>query len=329
MKFLKSANKKTPRDLSRSPEPAKGRAAAPAPATDFFRRYLPTYADHLAAERGLSPRTVESYARDLEGFGRHLARADRDLPAVVRADLVAYVQGRRAAGLSGRSAARLLSALRSFFRYCAAEGIVREDPSVRMTSPKTWTGLPHVLSAAEIDALLAAPDLSTPRGLRDRAMLETLYASGLRVSELVRLESERVDLEAGTLLVVGKGNRERLVPLGRDARKWIGKYRRDARPAFDLRRSEFLFLTRRGGPMTRQRFWQLIEAYARKGGVGSRISPHILRHSFATHMIEHGADLRSVQMLLGHADIATTQIYTHVSRGRLRQVYDEFHPRAR
>jgi integrase/recombinase XerD len=198
-----------------------------------------------------------------------------------------------------------------------------------MTSPKTWSALPHVLSAEEVDALLAAPDVATPHGLRDRAMLETLYASGLRVSELVRLESDRADLEGGTLLVLGKGSRERLVPLGRDARKWIRRYRASARPAFDSRRSEFLFLTRRGGPMTRQRFWQLIEGYARKAGVRSRISPHVLRHSFATHMIERGADLRSVQTLLGHADIATTQIYTHVSRGRLRQVYDDFHPRAR
>ncbi|MGH9441657.1 MAG: site-specific tyrosine recombinase XerD [Thermoanaerobaculia bacterium] len=319
---MKSAKKRPPRDPSRSPDPEK-------PATDFFRRSLPGYTDHLAVERGLSGRTVEAYARDLGGFGKYLAAAGRDLAKADRQDLVRYVQIRRAAGLSARSAARLLSAMRGFFRYCAAEGIVAEDSSTRLTSPKTWVALPHVLSPEEIDGLLAAPDVSTARGLRDRAMLETLYASGLRVSELVRLETERTDLEAGTLLVLGKGNKERLVPVGRGARKWIGRYLREARPGLDRARSEHLFLTARGGPMTRQRFWQLIEGYARSAGIRSHISPHVLRHSFATHMLEHGADLRSVQMLLGHADIATTQIYTHVSRERLRQVYDDFHPRAR
>ena len=320
-KSLKSAKRSPLRDPSRSPEPD-------APDTDFFRRFLPGYADHLAVERGLSGRTVESYVRDLGGFGRYLAASRRDLQKASRQDLVRYVQIRRAAGLSARSAARLLSALRGFFRHCAAEGIVPEDSSAQLTSPKTWTALPRVLSPEEIDALLAAPDVTTPRGLRDRAMIETLYASGLRVSELVRLETERTDLEGGTLLVVGKGNKERLVPVGREARKWIGRYLREARPALDRARSEFLFLTGRGSPMTRQRFWQLIELYARGAGIRSRISPHVLRHSFATHMLERGADLRSVQMLLGHADIATTQIYTHVSRSRLRRVYDDFHPRA-
>ena len=331
MRSLKSAKKKRPRNPSPSPEAAvsSGSLRADLPATDFFTRYLPTYADHLATERGLSQRTVESYRRDLEGFGRFMARNNRELPAVSREDLVGHVRACRSQGLSARSAARLLSALRSFFRYCAAEGLLRDDPSVRLTSPKTWSALPHVLSAEEIEGLLAAPDVSTPPGLRDRAMLETLYASGLRVSELVRLETERADLDLGTLLVVGKGNKERLVPLGRDARKWIAKYLKAARPELDSRRSEFLFLTVRGAPMTRQRFWQLVETYARRAGVRSHISPHVLRHSFATHMIERGADLRSVQTLLGHADIATTQIYTHVSRGRLRQVYDDFHPRAR
>ena len=319
---LRSAKKKPPRDPSRSPDPAE-------PATEFFRRFLPGYADHLSVERGLSSRTIESYVRDLDGFGRHLAAGRRDLQKADRQDLVRYVQIRRAAGLSARSAARLLSSLRGFFRYCSAEGIVSEDSSAQLTSPKTWSALPHVLSPKEIDALLAAPDVGTARGLRDRAMIETLYASGLRVSELVRLETERADLEGGTLLVVGKGNKERLVPVGREARKWIGRYLREARPSLDRARSEFLFLTGRGGPMTRQRFWQLIELYARTAGIRSRISPHVLRHSFATHMLEHGADLRSVQMLLGHSDIATTQIYTHVSRTRLRQVYDDFHPRAR
>lgn len=246
-----------------------------------------------------------------------------------RGDLVRFLQGRRAAGLSARSLARLISALRGYFGYCASERIVEPDPSLHLENPKMWVGLPLSLNAAEVEALLAAPDAGTPQGVRDRAMLQTLYASGLRVSELVGLERGRVDLESGVLLVLGKGNKERLVPLGREARLWISRYLKEVRPGQDRHRSLFLFLTGRGAPMTRQRFWQLVEQYARRAGIRRKISPHVLRHSFATHLLENGADLRALQMMLGHADIATTQIYTHVSRGRLRQVYDEFHPRAR
>jgi integrase/recombinase XerD len=225
--------------------------------------------------------------------------------------------------------ARLISAIRGFLGFCAAEKIAQPDPSLHLANPKLWATLPHSLGTSEVEAFLSAPDTETLRGLRDRAMLETLYASGLRVSELVRLERGRADLETGTLLVLGKGNKERLVPIGRTARLWIGRYLREVRPAQDRRRSLYLFLTDRGTPMTRQRFWQLVRGYARRAGIRRKISPHVLRHSFATHLLENGADLRALQMMLGHADIATTQIYTHVSRGKLRQVYDEFHPRAR
>ncbi|HET7452029.1 MAG TPA: site-specific tyrosine recombinase XerD, partial [Thermoanaerobaculia bacterium] len=267
--------------------------------------------------------------RDLAGFGRWLAERRVPIAKVGRAEVVRHLRGRRAAGLSARSAARLISALRGFFAFAVAEKAVAEDPTTHVENPKTWASLPHALSPENVDALLAAPDETDALGLRDRAMLETLYATGLRVSELVRVETERVDLPGGTILVTGKGNKERLVPLGRTARRWIARYLAEARPALDAKRSPHLFLNRRGAAMTRQRFWQLIEGYARRAGIRGAISPHVLRHSFATHLLEHGADLRSVQMMLGHADISTTQIYTHVSRARLRAVYDEFHPRAR
>jgi len=302
------------------------RADAP---DELLDRHLPTYLDRLSVERGLSPRSVEAYSRDLSGFGRWLALRKIPIGRVGRAEVVRHLQSRRAAGLSARSAARLISALRGFFAFAAAEGIVAEDPTTHVENPKTWAALPHALAPADVEALLSAPDDDAPLGLRDRAMLETLYATGLRVSELVRLETERVDLEGGTILVTGKGNKERLVPLGRTARKWIARYLSEARPGLDAKRSPHLFLNRRGAAMTRQRFWQLIEGYARRAGIRAPISPHVLRHSFATHLLEHGADLRSVQMMLGHADISTTQIYTHVSRARLRAVYDQFHPRAR
>ena len=310
-------------------EPGRSRDGSARPRGDFLARHLPTHLDRLAVERGLSPRSVEAYARDLGAFGAWLGEQGIATEKVSRADIVRHLRARRAAGLSARSAARLISALRGFFAFAVAEGIAREDPTIHVENPKTWAALPHALGGKEIEALLSAPDVGDPLGLRDRAMLETLYATGLRVSELVRVERERVDLEGGTVLVLGKGSKERLVPLGRSACRWIARYLKEGRPGADLHRSPFLFLNRRGAPMTRQRFWQVIEGYARSAGVRGRISPHVLRHSFATHLLEHGADLRSVQMMLGHADISTTQIYTHVSRARLRSVYDEFHPRAR
>ena len=218
--------------------------------------------------------------------------------------------------------------MRGFYGFAAAHLGFSEDPTADLNNPKTGLALPKSLSEAEVESLLEQPDTATPLGLRDRAMLELLYASGLRVSEIVGLPAEAVDLEAGILRARGKGGKERLVPFGKSAARWLSRYLGSARPGLDRKRSAHLFLSVRGAPMTRQRFWQLIEGYGRAAGIRGRLTPHSLRHSFATHLLEHGADLRALQMMLGHADIATTQIYTQVSRSRLRRVYDEFHPRA-
>jgi len=272
---------------------------------------------------------VAAYRADLETFGRFLTERGRDANRVVRADLGPYLSSLRRKGLSARSASRALSAIRGFYAFAGAHLGFAEDPTADLTNPKTGLSLPKSLSEAEVEALLASPAPSDPLGLRDRAMLELLYASGLRVSEIVGLPLDAVDTESGILRVRGKGGKERLVPFGASAARWLARYLDSARPALDRRRSAHLFLTVRGAPMTRQRFWQLIERYGRAAGIRSRLTPHSLRHSFATHLLEHGADLRALQMMLGHSDIATTQIYTQVSRSRLRHVYDEFHPRAR
>jgi integrase/recombinase XerD len=311
---------------NRVPAPSKSLRGGTA---DFAERLLPTYLDRASVERGLSARTVEAYGRDLSTFAKWLAATGIPVSRISPEHVLRYLQQRRAAGLSARSASRLVSALRGFFRHACSEGFLLDDPTRHLESPRTWAALPKALSGKDVEALLEAPEVSTPHGLRDRAMLETLYACGLRVSELVSLERAAVDLETATLRVRGKGDKERLVPMGRAARHWVTRYLAQVRPAQDRSRSRHLFLTDRGSSMTRQRFWQIIEAYARAAGIRSAVSPHVLRHSFATHLLENGADLRALQMMLGHADISTTQVYTSVSRGRLRQVYDEFHPRAR
>jgi integrase/recombinase XerD len=298
------------------------------PATRFLDRELPTYLDHLAVERGLARASVAAYRADLEAFGSFLCERRLEASRAKRHDLGRYLSGLRARGLSARSASRALSAVRSFYGFAAAHLGFAEDPTADIPSPKTGLSLPKSLSEAEVEALLASPDTGTALGVRDRAMLELLYASGLRVSEIVTIAADAVDLEAGILRVRGKGGKERLVPFGRSAARWLGRYLDGARPGLDRKRSSHLFLSVRGTAMTRQRFWQLIEAYGRAAGIRSRLTPHRLRHAFATHLLEHGADLRALQMMLGHADIATTQIYTQVSRSRLRRVYDEFHPRA-
>lgn len=302
---------------------------APAVANRFLDRELPTYLDHLAVERGLSGASVAAYRTDLESFGRFLAERRLDASRVARADLGRYLAGLRARGLSARSTSRALSAVRGFYGFAAAHLGFVEDPTADMGNPKTGLTLPKSLGEKEVETLLAAPDTTTTLGLRDRAMLELLYASGLRVSEIVGLARESVDLESGMLRVTGKGGKERLVPFGKSAARWLVRYLESTRPALDRKRAPQLFLSARGGGLTRQRLWQLIEKYGRAAGIRARLTPHCLRHSFATHLLEHGADLRALQMMLGHADIATTQIYTQVSRSRLQRVYDEFHPRAR
>ena len=298
------------------------------PDTDFFRLLLPDYLAVLLVERGLAANSVVAYRRDLEAFGRWLATRGLDAAACERAHLRRYLTDLRGRGLAARSAARALAALRGLYRYMVERGVARQDPTLDLESPKLMRSLPYFLSAQEIEVLLAAPDLSRPLGLRDRAMLETLYATGVRVSELVGLTVNQLRLDPGYVRVWGKGSKERIVPVGSQARKWLALYLEEARPGLDRKRQEALFLTVRGQGMSRQCFWQLLKRYGRAAGITTHLSPHVLRHSFATHLLEHGADLRAVQAMLGHADISTTQIYTHVDRARVRAVYDKAHPRA-
>ncbi len=300
-----------------------------APSSRFLERDLPTYLDHLSVERGLSSASVAAYRSDLTAFGGFLAERRLEASRASRSDLARYLRSLSTRGLSSRSASRALSAVRGFYAFAAVHLGFAEDPTVDLQNPRVGLALPKSLGEDEVEALLEAPDPKNPLGLRDRAMLELLYASGLRVSEIVRLPRDGVDMANGILRITGKGGKERLVPFGKSAARWLARYLEVGRPPLDRRRSPHLFLSARGAAMTRQRFWQLITAYGRKAGIRSRLTPHVVRHAFATHLLEHGADLRALQMMLGHADIATTQIYTSVSRGRLRRVYDEFHPRAR
>jgi len=290
--------------------------------------YLHEFLAHLAVERNLSPRTIESYRRDLIQFTSWLDEQSISLTEVERATLRNYLGSRRDQGLSARSAARALSTLRGFFRFLVNTQIQTIDPTANLRSPSLWQTVPHVLTTDEIDALLGSPDTSTSLGLRDRAMLETLYATGLRVSELVGLTTQRVRLDPGYVRVIGKGRKERVVPLGESAISWIDDYLGHARPQLNKQRLSELFLNHRGGALTRQGFWKILRGHAQRAQIRSPLSPHIVRHSFATHLVENGADLRAVQMMLGHASLTTTEIYTHVARERLRRLYDEKHPRA-
>jgi len=294
--------------------------------TPFFTTYLPIYLDYLAVEKGLAKNSLSSYATDLRRFGKWLDQ--HALESVKRQQIVRYIQSLRSSGISARSVARALAALRGLFRFLVAERHLKHDPTENLDNPKLWSTLPKSMHPSEVDDLLAAPDRSKPDGLRDAAMLELLYATGLRVSELIKVKLEDVVLDAGFLRTFGKGSKERIVPFGDSARTAITAYMEHSRPDLNTHNSVYLFLTSRGRPMTRQTFWMKIVKYARQAGIRSRISPHVLRHSFATHLLENGADLRSVQLMLGHSDISTTQIYTHVSRARLQKMYDQYHPRA-
>lgn len=296
--------------------------------TSFFTTYMPIYLDYLSVEKGLSKNTLASYGTDLRRFGAWLRQQAIEMEAVQRPHIVLYIQSLRTVGISARSTARALAALRGLFRFLVGERHLKHDPTENVDNPKLWSTLPKSLQPAEVDALLAAPDRSAPDGLRDAAMLELLYATGLRVSELIRVKVEEVMLDAGFLRTFGKGSKERIVPFGDSARNAMMAYIESGRPHFNRRNDVHLFLSNRGRPMSRQTFWMKIVRYARQAGIKSHISPHVLRHSFATHLLENGADLRSVQMMLGHSDISTTQIYTHVSRARLQKIYDQFHPRA-
>lgn len=286
------------------------------------------FLDALWLERGLSENTLSAYRSDLLGLSQWLQQQRTDLLGASRADLLGYLQRRVEDGARPRSSARLLSSTRRFYRYLVRERLLSEDPSARIDAPKLGRSLPKSLTEEEVEALLAAPDTSNPLGMRDRAMLEVLYASGLRVSELVGLDSPQVNMQQGLVRVLGKGNKERLVPLGEEALGWLERYLREARGLLlGAVQSDVLFPSRRGSGMTRQAFWQLIKRYAVLAGISKHLSPHTLRHAFATHLLNHGADLRVVQLLLGHSTLSTTQIYTHVARERLKNLHAQHHPR--
>ena len=290
---------------------------------------LDAFSDTLWLEDGLSRNTLESYRRDLRQFAVWLdANQGKALIDAEHADIQAYLGYRFARKARASSAARLLSSLKRFYRHLVRGGRRPSDPTLKIDAPKLPRGLPKTLTEADVESLIGAPDVDTPLGLRDKAMLEMLYASGLRVSELVTLKGTQVSHDMGVVRVMGKGSKERLVPLGEEALHWLERYQREARPALLARKvSEDLFVTTRGSAMTRQAFWQLIKRYATRAALGKPISPHTLRHAFATHLLNHGADLRVVQLLLGHSDISTTQIYTHVARERLKQLHQKHHPR--
>ncbi len=279
-------------------------------------------------EQGVSDHTLSAYGTDLKGLARYLRQKRLLLPEASRSDLLDYLAQRIEAGAKPRSSARLLSSIRRFYRYLLQQRAITEDPSDQIEPPRLGRPLPGSLTEEDVEALLLAPETEEPLGLRDRAMLEMLYACGLRVSELVALAMNQVSLNQGLVRIVGKGGRERLVPMGEECQQWLERYTRQARPALlDQRVSDAVFVTRRGGAMTRQAFWYLIKRYAQLAGITKPLSPHTLRHAFATHLLNHGADLRVLQMLLGHADLSTTQIYTHVARERLKSLHQKHHPR--
>ena len=313
------------RDRVRSAAPPAGGAAAARPPEGIVRDYL----DHLRVERALSPNTLEAYGRDLARLEAHAARKRRNVVALRQADLAAFIGELRGQGLAPRSVARSVHAIRGLYRFAVREGRLAGDPMQNLKAPRAFKALPRYLSGAQVEALLGAPDTATPLGLRDRAMIEVLYATGLRVSELIALRAADLDMQVGIVTCFGKGGKERLVPLGEVARSWVSRYLAEVRPVMIGQRSTtVLFLSRRGARLSRMGVWGIVRRHAVTAGVERILTPHVLRHSFATHLLEGGADLRAVQAMHGHADISTTQIYTHVTRERLRQVYDRFHPRA-
>jgi integrase/recombinase XerD len=286
---------------------------------------ISSFLNYCRVEKGLASNTLEAYERDLKAF---TALGKGDSPPDL-AELRRRMDAMREAGLSPRTLARRTATIRNFYRFLASEGRVEADPTERLASPKQWQTIPKMLNREQIEALLGAPDRSKPNGVRDWAMIELLYATGLRVSELCGLRTGDVQFELGVLRVTGKGNKQRMVPIGKAALAAAREYMRTGRPALlKGRASPYLFVTARGGPLSRLAFWKLLGLAGRKAGIFHGLTPHVIRHSFATHLLEGGADLRSVQTMLGHADISTTQIYTHVLRSRLRQTVDRHHPRA-
>ncbi len=286
------------------------------------------FLDAIWMERGLSPNTLGAYRADLMTLARGLAEKDKSIETADKADLLAFIAGRVEGGAKPRSTARQLSSFRRFFRYIMREGMRDTDPTADIEMPRIGRSLPKTLTEEEVDSLLNAPNTDEPLGHRDRAMLELLYATGLRVSELINLKQSQINFNQGVLRIVGKGDRERLIPLGEESQRWLRDFIDGPRMEILLeRQTDYLFPTRRGDRMTRQAFWHIIKRYSDKAGVRKKLSPHSLRHAFATHLLNRGADLRVVQLLLGHSDLSTTQIYTHVARERLKDLHGEHHPR--
>ena len=291
---------------------------------------IDTYLTYLRDVRRVSPNTVESYARDLEALAGFADTKGAAVERLDRRDLEAFVRSLMSSGLAPRSVARTVACVRGFYRFAALERRDGKNPAEDLRAPRAWPSLPNFLDLDEVDRLLAQPDVSTPRGLRDKALIEVLYASGMRVSELIGVKPGDLNLDEGYLTCTGKGDKQRIVPIGQQAADWVRRYVRDGRtPLLHRRSSPWLFVNARdGGPLSRVGFWKVLKEYGIKAGISRDISPHVLRHSFATHLLERGADLRAIQVMLGHADLSTTQIYTHVLEARLRAVYDRFHPRS-
>ncbi|MFP5263650.1 MAG: site-specific tyrosine recombinase XerD [Blastocatellia bacterium] len=283
--------------------------------------------NYLRVEKGLSPNTLIAYKNDIEKLNDFANTIGKDLISLEREDLVTFTQYLHERGLEPRSIARVLVTIRNLFKFLLLDGFLKRDPSSNLETPKSWQSLPKILSAEEVERLLASPDVTSNAGIRDKAMIEILYATGLRVSELVALKLSDINLDLGFLITMGKGSKQRSIPIGKSAINWTRRYLAARPKLLAGASSSLLFVSDKGTPITRQSFWKLIVSYGEKSKIG-HINPHLLRHSFATHLLENGADLRSVQMMLGHSDISTTQIYTHVTNERLRQIYKKFHPRA-
>lgn len=302
-----------------------GESALPQGSWSLIEAYL----DHLRVARRVSEHTVAGYRRDLVLLGRHAAGRSTPVERLTLADLEAFLRELMTAGHSPRSVARLVAAVRGFYRFLVIDRRLEASPAEDLRAPRAWPHLPEYLSTDEVDRLLEAPDAATPRGTRDRAAIELLYATGLRVSELVRLRMADLNLDAGYLTCTGKGAKQRIVPMGESAVGWVRRYLSGARgELLGGRTSPWLFVSgRRAQPLTRVGFWKLLKRHGTSAGIGRRLTPHVVRHSFATHLLDRGADLRAIQMMLGHADLSSTQIYTHVLEARLRAVYDRHHPR--
>lgn len=298
--------------------------------THSFDFFLDLYLDHLRVERGLAANTLEAYGRDLSRFFDYIAEQGvTDLTAADRSTIIGFMIKLTNEGLGSRSRARSLSAIKGLCSFLVNEGLIKENIAADIDTPSSRNKLPQVLSEEEVEAILNAPDATKPGGLRDKAMLELLYATGLRVSELTGIQVGRLNLDAGYIRTLGKGSKERLIPVGDMAADWIQNYKDNARRLLlKEKQSPFLFVNRRGARLSRQYFWRKVRDYSRIAGIRQDIYPHTLRHSFATHLLNHGADLRAVQMMLGHSDISTTEIYTHVTRERLKTIHSQYHPRA-